>query len=50
MHTSITEHKKALSEREETLKGARESLVREGGAVVGGPPKVDAGNGEEKDG
>ncbi|EIW53767.1 uncharacterized protein TRAVEDRAFT_60994 [Trametes versicolor FP-101664 SS1] len=50
LHTSITEHKKVLSEREETLKGARESLVREGGAVVGGPPKVDAGNDEEKDG
>ncbi|OJT11760.1 hypothetical protein TRAPUB_11695 [Trametes pubescens] len=49
LHTSITEHKKVLAEREETLKGARESLVREGGAVVGGPPKISAENSEEKD-
>ncbi|KAI0364381.1 hypothetical protein BV20DRAFT_917313, partial [Pilatotrama ljubarskyi] len=36
LHTSIAEHKEVLMGREQTLGEARESLVREGGAVVGG--------------
>ncbi|KAI0349623.1 hypothetical protein OH77DRAFT_1579795 [Trametes cingulata] len=35
LHTSIAQHKEVLAEREQTLCKARESLVREGGAVVG---------------
>ncbi|KAH9847983.1 hypothetical protein C2E23DRAFT_889440 [Lenzites betulinus] len=37
LHKNIAEHKNVLSEREQALKEARESLVREGGAVVSGP-------------
>ncbi|KAI0633929.1 hypothetical protein C8Q77DRAFT_1108513 [Trametes polyzona] len=40
LHTSIAEHKKVLSEQEQALKDARESLVREGGAVVGNAPVI----------
>ncbi|KAI0687797.1 hypothetical protein C8T65DRAFT_529433, partial [Cerioporus squamosus] len=36
LHNSITEHRAVLSEREKTLNEARESLVRESAAVVGG--------------
>ncbi|KAJ8454669.1 hypothetical protein ONZ51_g12895 [Trametes cubensis] len=42
MQTNIDEHKQVLSEREKTLKEARESLVREGGAVVGSMPVLAA--------
>ncbi|KAI0323380.1 hypothetical protein GY45DRAFT_1376360 [Cubamyces sp. BRFM 1775] len=42
MQTNIDEHKQVLSERERTLKEARESLVREGGAVVGSMPAFTA--------
>ncbi|KAI0824479.1 hypothetical protein BC628DRAFT_1377831 [Trametes gibbosa] len=35
LHKHIAEHKTVLSEREQALREARESLVREGGAVVG---------------
>ncbi|KZT01593.1 uncharacterized protein LAESUDRAFT_815771 [Laetiporus sulphureus 93-53] len=36
LHSAVADHRAILSEREQTLKGARESLVRESGNVVGG--------------
>ena len=38
LHGEIAEHRAVLSEREESLNSARESLIREGGAVVGSTP------------
>ncbi|RPD52776.1 hypothetical protein L227DRAFT_617521 [Lentinus tigrinus ALCF2SS1-6] len=35
-HKSISEHRAVLTEHEQNLNGVRDSLVREGGAVVGG--------------
>ncbi|KAI0799984.1 hypothetical protein C8Q74DRAFT_383428 [Fomes fomentarius] len=46
LQNRISEHRSVLSEREKALNEARESLVREGGAVVGGAPKL---GGELKD-
>ncbi|CDO75843.1 hypothetical protein BN946_scf184346.g4 [Trametes cinnabarina] len=42
LHADMDAHKKILSEREQTLKTARENLVREGGAVVSSVPQVTA--------
>lgn len=39
LQNRMSEHRSVLSEREKALNEARESLVREGGAVVGGAPK-----------
>ncbi|KAI0640488.1 hypothetical protein C8Q79DRAFT_996420 [Trametes meyenii] len=38
LHTKIAEHKIVLADRQQALNDARESLVREGGAVVGSMP------------
>jgi len=36
LHSAVDAHRAILSDREEQLKEARESLVREGGNVIGG--------------
>lgn len=36
LHSSVSAHRAILADRDQTLKEARESLVREGGNVVGG--------------
>ncbi|KAI0644160.1 hypothetical protein C8Q79DRAFT_974524 [Trametes meyenii] len=38
LHTKIAEHKIVLADRQQVLNDAWESLVREGGAVVGSMP------------
>ncbi|KAI0759397.1 hypothetical protein BD413DRAFT_607566 [Trametes elegans] len=48
METTISDHKAVLAEREKTLKEARESLVREGGAVVGGAASLGPAQAEEQ--
>ena len=35
LHTTISEHRTVLAGREKTLNEAKDSLLREGGAVVG---------------
>lgn len=46
LHNTISEHRTVLAERDKTLTEAREGLVREGGAVVGGAPKTNGEVGE----
>lgn len=40
LHSSITEHRTVLADREKDLKDVRESLVRDGANVVGGMNKT----------
>ena len=38
LHSEIAQHRSVLSEREKSLHSVKESLVRDGGAVVGSAP------------
>ena len=48
LHSTVKAHHTVLSEREKTLSDARESLVREGGAVVGGGALMVLGDQESE--
>ncbi|KAI0665813.1 hypothetical protein C8Q78DRAFT_1063279, partial [Trametes maxima] len=47
LHNKIADHKVVLADRQQSLKDARENLVREGGAVVGGMPVFAVAGGEK---
>ncbi|KAH9914138.1 uncharacterized protein B0H18DRAFT_141612 [Fomitopsis serialis] len=50
LHSAVASHKSTLGEREKALVEARESLVREGGAVVGGGAVASAMQAEKPNG
>jgi len=50
LHSAVASHKPTLGEQEKALTEARESLVREGGAVVGGGAIASAMQAEKPNG